>query len=57
MTLSEFRTTLLSTSLGRTVLPDDVDLKERIFKGIKLIAKETIPLKLLVTDKIGANII
>lgn len=57
MTLDEFRTTLLTTSVGRTILPEDTLLRERIFKGLKLIAKETIPLKLLLTDKTGAPII
>ena len=49
MTLKNFRVALLNKSLGRTVLPDDVALKERIFSGLKMIAKETIPLRLLVT--------
>ena len=57
MTLNEFRTVLLTVSVGRTALPEDTILKERIFKGLKMIAKETIPLKLLLTNSTGAKII
>ena len=57
MTLSEFRPLLLAKSLSRTTLPPDVDLKERIFAGLKLIAKETLPLRLITTDPVGFTIL
>ena len=57
MTLNEFRPVLLSKSLARLSLPDDSDLKQRIFAGLKLIAKETVPLRLIVTDSTGFTIL
>lgn len=57
MTLNEFRPLLLAKSLGRTALPPDSDLKQRIFSGLKLIAKETVPLRLVVTSPAGYTIL
>lgn len=57
MTLSEFRPLLLAKSVGRTTLPVDIDLKERIFTGLKLIAKETIPLRLVTTTSVGYTVL
>jgi len=57
MTLSEFRPLLLAKSLSRTTLPIDTDLKERIFTGLKLIAKETVPLRLVVQIPAGYTIL
>ena len=57
MTLNEFRPLLLAKSVGRTTLPADVDLKERIFAGLKLIAKETVPLRLIVQTSLGYTIL
>lgn len=57
MTLSEFRPTLLAKSVGRTALPPNEDLKARIFAGLKLIAKETIPLRLVTTTTDGYTIL
>jgi len=57
MTLGEFRLVLLSKSIARTALPADQDLKQRIFTGLKLIAKETLPLRLIVTDPTGFTIL
>ena len=57
MTLNEFRTVLLAKSIARTQLPEDVSLKERIFAGLKLIAKETVPLRLVTKEKIGFTIL
>jgi len=57
MTLNEFRPLLLAKSLGRTQLPADSELKERIFTALKLIAKETVPLRLVITDPIGFTVL
>jgi hypothetical protein len=57
MTLNEFRPLLLSKSVGRTQLPDNSDLKQRIFAGLKLIAKETVPLRLVVSNPTGYTIL
>lgn len=57
MTLSEFRPLLLAKSLGRSVLPADAELKERIFTGMKLIAKETVPLRLVIQAPLGFTIL
>lgn len=57
MTLSEFRPLLLAKSVGRTTLPADADLKQRIFTGLKLIAKETVPLRLVVEAPAGYTIL
>jgi len=57
MTLNEFRPVLLSKSLSRTVLPSDIELKQRIFAGLKLIAKETLPLRLVIQDSAGYTIL
>lgn len=46
MTMGEFKPLLLSKSVGRTELPPDADLKERIHTALKRIAKDTLPLKL-----------
>jgi len=57
VTLNDFRTTLTEKSLGRNSLPEDAQLKERIFSGLKMIAKETIPLKLIVSEPSGFDIL
>lgn len=57
MTLNEFRPLLLAKSIGRTTLPADSDLKERIFTGLKIIAKETVPLRLIVQSPAGFTIL
>lgn len=57
MTLNEFRQVLLAKSLSRTELPDTTGLKERIFAGLKLIAKETLPLRLVVETSSGYTIL
>ena len=50
--MGEFRLVLTEKSTGRTVLPETQKLAERIFAGLKHIAKRTIPLRLAtkVTD-------
>ena len=57
MNLTEFKEVLLEKSLSRTTLPDDTKLKERIFAGLKLIAKETIVLRLIVENPLGLVIL
>jgi len=57
MTLNEFRPHLLAKSVNRSILPEDEDLKARIFAGLKRIAKDTIPLRLYVTDPVGYTIL
>ena len=57
MTLDEFRPMLLAKSVNRVQLPADSDLKERIFAGLKRIAKETVPLRLYVADPTGFTIL
>ncbi len=57
MTLNEFRPVLLAKSVARTQLPDDANLKERIFAGLKLIAKETVPLRLIIKNTLGFTIL
>ena len=57
MTLSEFREVLLEKSVGRTVLPEDSKLKARILTGLKMIALETVPLRLIVQDPAGHTIL
>lgn len=57
MKLVEFKQVLLEKSLNRTALPTDDKLEERIFAGLKLIAKETVVLRLLVRETVGYSIL
>lgn len=57
MILADFKKVLLEKSLARTVLPENAKLKERIFSGLKLIAKETVPLRLVITQPLGVEIL
>lgn len=57
MKLVEFKQVLLEKSLNRTALPEDAKLEERIFAGLKLIAKETVVLRLLVRETVGYSIL
>ena len=57
MTLQEFRPVLLAKSLSRVTLPSDADLKQRIFSGLKLIAKETVVLRLIVDRQTGIQVL
>lgn len=43
--------------MARVTLPQDTDLKERIFAGMKLIAKETLVLRLVIEDPLGYTIL
>jgi len=48
VTMGEFKLMLLEKSQGRTQLPSDPKLAERIFAGMKRIAKVTVPLRLVI---------
>ncbi len=47
MTLEEFGPFLLTKSAGRTIVPDIDELAERTYWGLKRIATDTIPLRLV----------
>jgi len=47
-TLAEFRLVLTEKSVNRKALPATQELSERVFTGLKRIAKDTVPLKLCI---------
>jgi hypothetical protein len=47
MTLGDFREVILEKSVGRTTLPEDKKLFERVHTAIKRVAKDTVPLSLV----------
>jgi hypothetical protein len=57
MKLADFKLVLIEKSLSRTALPTDDKLEERIFAGLKLIAKETVVLRLIVKETVGYSIL
>ena len=56
MILSEFKELMLSKTISRKTLPDDIRLEERVFTALKKIAMDTIPLRLVVQDPTGHSI-
>ena len=48
MTQGEFRLVLTEKSVNRKTLPATQELAERIFTGLKRIAKDTVPLRLVI---------
>ena len=56
MILSEFKELMLSKTISRKTLPDDIRLEERVFTSLKKIAMDTIPLRLVVQDPTGHSI-
>lgn len=56
MILSEFKDLMLSKTISRKTLPDDIRLEERVFTALKKIAMDTIPLRLVVQDPTGHSI-
>lgn len=50
MTFGEFKSYLLSFMPGRTDLPDDSTIRALVHRALKRIAKETVPLRLVVDD-------
>jgi len=53
MTAEDFKPIILSKSVGRTKLPEDRELFERIFSALKRVAFDTMPLRL--TEKVPIN--
>ena len=43
MILSEFKELMLSKSISRKTLPDDIRLNERVHTALKKVAMDTIP--------------
>lgn len=56
MILSEFKELMLSKSISRKTLPDDIRLQERVYTALKKIAMDTIPLRLMVNNPDGLSI-
>lgn len=56
MILSEFKELMLSKTISRKVIPDEIRLQERVFTALKKIAMDTIPLRLVVQDPTGHSI-
>lgn len=46
MTVAEFRLVVTEKSTGRSALPETQKFAERIFTGLKRLAKDTVPLRL-----------
>jgi len=57
MTLTDFKTLCLSKSVNRTKLPGNTELIQKIFSALKRVAKDTIPLRLIVNDGTGQQIL
>lgn len=56
MILSEFKDLMLSKTISRKTLPDDIRLEERVFTALKKIAMDTVPLRLVVQNPNGHSI-
>lgn len=56
MILSEFKKLMLSKTINRKVIPDDINLEERVFTALKKIAMDTVPLRLVVQNPTGHSI-
>ena len=50
MIVSEFKELMLSKTISRKTIPDDIRIYERIFTALKKIAMDTVPLRLVVQD-------
>ena len=57
MTLTDFKVLCLTKSMNRTKLPDNVDFIPKVYTALKRVAKETIPLRLIVNDGTGQQIL
>jgi len=57
MTLEEFGRFMLTKSSGRTSVPSDELLAERVFHALKKVAKDTVPLKLKLKSPLGYTIL
>ena len=56
MIVSEFKELMLSKTISRKTIPDDIKIYERIFTALKKIAMDTVPLRLVVQDPTGHSI-
>ena len=56
MIVSEFKELMLSKTISRKTIPDDIRIYERIFTALKKIAMDTVPLRLVVQDTTGHSI-
>lgn len=56
MILSELKKLMLSKTINRKVIPDDINLEERVFTALKKIAMDTVPLRLVVQNPTGHSI-
>lgn len=56
MILSEFKKLLLSKTISRKTLPDDINLEERVYTALKEVAMDTVPLRLVVQNPVGHSI-
>lgn len=56
MILSEFKKLMLSKTINRKVIPEDINLEERIFTALKKTAMDTITLRLVVQNPDGHSI-
>lgn len=56
MILSEFKELMLSKSISRKTLPDDIRIEERVHTALKKIAMDTVPLRLVVQNTVGVSI-
>lgn len=56
MILSEFKKLLLSKTISRKILPDDINLEERVYTALKEVAMDTVPLRLVVQNPVGHSI-
>jgi len=57
LTLLSFKTVILSKSNNRSELPDNPQLIEKIFTALKRVAKETVPLRLVIEDGAGQQVL
>lgn len=56
MIFSEFKKLLLSKTISRKTLPDDINLEERVYTALKEVAMDTVPLRLVVQNPTGHSI-
>jgi len=57
MTIEEFQTFMLSKSVGRFTTPDKENMTERVYTGLKHIARNTIVLRYCVQEELGHDIL
>jgi len=57
MTLTDFKILCLTKSMNRTKLPINTDFIPKVFSALKRVAKDTVPLRLIVNDGTGQQIL